>query len=362
MATNKNQHFVPRCYLRPFTINGDDTAINLYNVDRQKFIPNAPVKNQCSGNYFYGQDVVLEKAIQSIESSYGAVLREISRPSYFLTDPHKNLLRIFWLFQYLRTEAAAKRAAEMSHGIGIIAGIDNSDFNLNIKDAVAIAMRLFADEMQIIDDLKICLIKNKTKTPFITSDDPAVLTNKWWLGDRRTKGDSFGLNSAGNVILLPVTPHLLCIGYDGNVYNVSHNLGMVDVRNEKDVALFNQHQILNCRANLFIHDSKHSQMLDNAYTEVKNLRPPSRYKINYAIRDTSVGNKVIYRVVDSKECEEHTDALIHSQTIHPIPQMWPKQITFRNKGIVFTNGTDSKYVRYSATLRDAGIPFYKERA
>lgn len=362
MATNKNQHFVPRCYLRPFTINGEDAAINLYNIDSQKFISGAPVKNQCSGNYFYGKDDVLEKAIQSVESAYGSTLREICKHGYFLTESHKDVLRIFWLFQYLRTEAAAKRAAEMSNGIGIIAGVDNPDFNLKIKDAVTIAMQLFADEMRIIDDLKICLVKNKSKIPFITSDDPAVLTNKWWLSDSRTKGDSFGLNSAGNLILLPLTPNLLCIGYDGNVYNISHNSGMVDAKSERDVALFNQHQILNCRANLFIHDSKHSQTMGDAYVEVKNIRPPSRYKINYAIRDTSVGNYVRYRVVDSKECEKHTDALIHSQTIHPIPLFWPKQITFRSKGVVYTNGTGVKYVRYSATLRGNEIPFHKERA
>lgn len=45
VATNKNQHFVPRCYLKAFTQGGENLAINLLNLDRQRTIPAAPVNN-----------------------------------------------------------------------------------------------------------------------------------------------------------------------------------------------------------------------------------------------------------------------------------------------------------------------------
>lgn len=64
MASNKNQHFVPRCYLRPFTLDGNGLSINIFNIDRSRAIKNAPVKNQCSGDYFYGKDQKLERALQ----------------------------------------------------------------------------------------------------------------------------------------------------------------------------------------------------------------------------------------------------------------------------------------------------------
>jgi hypothetical protein len=92
MATNKNQHFVPRCYLRPFTIDFANTAINLFNIDRLKFIERVPVKHQCSGDYFYGEDLALEEAIQFTESTYGAALRDIFKPGHRLTDSHRDLL------------------------------------------------------------------------------------------------------------------------------------------------------------------------------------------------------------------------------------------------------------------------------
>lgn len=362
MATNKNQHFVPRCYLRPFTIDGADAAINLYNIDRKKFIPLAPVKNQCSRDYFYGHDETLERAIKLIEDAYGTALREILRPGYVLTDSHRTTLRMFWLFQHLRTEAAAIRSVEMSASMSKVAGVTDPSFRLAIKEAVMIAMGTFAEAMHahVIDDLRICLIRNRTQIPFFTSDDPAVLTNRWWLTDKRTRGRSFGLRSAGTLILLPLSPKLLCLGYDGDVYSARHDRGMVDVRRECDIASFNQHQILNCRANLFVKDAEHSRVVHEAFVEAAKNRPMNRHIITYAVHDRTEGEYKRYRVIDPGEREEHTEALLHNQVIHPIPLSWPSQIIRSINGAVYTNGTGIGYVRYAATALPTRTPFYKE--
>jgi hypothetical protein len=42
MPAQKNQHFVPKCLLKPFTLNGDGKAINVFNLARQQAIQNAP--------------------------------------------------------------------------------------------------------------------------------------------------------------------------------------------------------------------------------------------------------------------------------------------------------------------------------
>jgi len=68
MADNKNQHYVPRVHLEPFTLDGEGLAINLFNIDRLRPVHNAPVRNQCSGDYFYGKDERLERAINSVEN------------------------------------------------------------------------------------------------------------------------------------------------------------------------------------------------------------------------------------------------------------------------------------------------------
>lgn len=134
MADNKNQHFVPRVHLRPFTVNGEGLAINLFNLDRMKAIPNAPVRNQCSGDYFYGQNKLLENAINFIEASYGPIVRHLSSDGGAVRSAVKVVLKRFIYLQYLRTEAASLKASEMALALQDIPGSDLSV--LTIKEAV----------------------------------------------------------------------------------------------------------------------------------------------------------------------------------------------------------------------------------
>lgn len=362
MASNKNQHFVPRCYLRPFTIDGANCAINLYNIDRHIFIKRAPVKHQCSSNYFYGQDPPLEKAIQDMEGAYGTALREIHRKDYSLTDDHRDLLKLFWLLQHLRTEAASKRSVEMSAATNTIIGTNESNFRFEIREAVQMAMRTFTEAMGIVADLKVCLLKNRTPSPFVTSDDPAVLTNRWQLESAKARGLSFGLHSAGDLLILPLSPKILCLGYDGDVYSVPHKNGWVDAKNNSDVEAFNQHQFMNCRANLFVQDSAHATLVHDSFLRAAPLRPDKRYRINYAILDQRNGDVSRYRVVDHAEAGDHEEAIVHTQAVHARPAFWPRQISWRKKGVVFTNDTGLGYVRRAWTDHHDTQPFRKEFA
>jgi hypothetical protein len=71
MADHKNQHFVPRVLLRPFTKNAEDKSINLYNIRADRLIPDAPVKGQCARHYWYGEDGQLEALLGKLEGMFG---------------------------------------------------------------------------------------------------------------------------------------------------------------------------------------------------------------------------------------------------------------------------------------------------
>ena len=362
MASNKNQHFVPRCYLKPFSVGPSFATINLLNIDRLRFIESAPIKHQCSGNYFYGQDPQLEKALQTTEGAYANVLGEIIQPGYQLSDNHRSLLRRFWLLQRMRTEAASTRAIELITTMGHAAGVPPEEFRMNIREAVQDSMRLFATEMYSVDDLKICLLRNRTALPFVTSDDPAVLTNRWQLESPRTKGKSFGLQSAGALLLLPLTPQILCLGYDGDVYSIPHEKGWVEVKRESDVFALNQHQFFNCLANIFVQDPAHRELIRDAFMASAPLRSKVRHRLNYAVLEAHDGDSSIYRVVEQSNAPEHQQALLHVQTIHAHPSAWPKQVQWRTNGSVYSNGTGVGYVRRGWLDRVGGPPFAKERS
>lgn len=361
MATNKNQHFVPRCYLRPFTSGTEGLAISLINLDRKRLITNAPVKNQCSKDYFYGTDEQLEGAIQLLESGYARALSELTRESGRLSEANKTVFRTFWLFQHLRTEAAAMRAVQMAEATRQIADLPPGEFSLGIKEAVQIACRGFVDAMHEIDDLKFCIIKNKTSVPFIASDNPAVLTNKWRLDNDRSPGHSFGMGSAGMLAILPLTPKLLFLGYDGDVYSINNDKGIVEIKSARDAIALNRHQFLQCVANVYVHDIALANQLIEHYSDIELARPKERYVIHYAQKDRTVGNHTRYVVVPPEERNKSKEAIMHSQVIHPHPKIWPSQIRIRANGSVYSNGTGLGYIRYSRAAMASMRNFWRER-
>lgn len=349
MATNKNQHYVPRCHLKPFTLNGENLAINLLNLDRQRAIPSAPVKNQCSGDYFYGQDDLLENAIRFVEGTYAAAVARIHTPQYALTDGDRVVLRTFMLLQHMRTEAASRRSVEMFAGMESSIGEPLPGLIPSIKEAVQIAMRAFADEMHLFDDLKVCLVRNRTRWPLVTSDDPAVVANRWHKEDPRVRHKSPGLMACGTTIFLPLSPRVLCVAYDGDVHSVPHESGWTEVRNERDVEAFNEQQFLNAFNNVYFCDwSDHSWVL-SAYRAVQDRRLSSKHRVNYAVLDRVDGTHKRYRVVDRFDSEMHEEAIIHTESLSPTPSRWPTQLRWRAKGSVYTNGTGAGYIRAAQT-------------
>lgn len=350
MATNKNQHFVPRCYLKAFTHNGENLAINLLNLDRQRAIPAAPVKNQCSGDYFYGQDDLLECAIRTVETSYAATVARIHNPGYELTNSDRAVLRTFMLFQHLRTEAASRRSVEMLMGMENSIGAPLPGLAPSIKEAVQMAMRAFANKTHLFDDLKVCLVRNRTKRPFVTSDDPAVIANRWHKEDSRVRHKSPGLMSCGTTVFLPVSPRVLCVAYDGDVYSVPHEHGWTDVRKDSDVEAFNEQQFLNALGNVYFgvwHD--HHWVL-SSYRAVQSRRLNCRHRVNYAVLDGSDEIHKRYRLVERFDAEAHEEAIIHTESLSATPSRWPQQLRWRAKGSVFTNGTGAGYIRAALTL------------
>lgn len=361
MASHKNQHFVPRCYLKPFTAGGQGVAINLFNIDRQRVIEQAPVKSQCSGDYFYGKDLMLERDLQQIEGANAETLSQVLRDGYVLTDQARHFLRAFWLLQFSRTDAASRRTAEMSNGLAAHVGAP-ADYRMSIREAVQLAMTLLGEMLPVIADLKVCLLRNRTALPFVASDDPAIMSNKWHLSDERTRNRAIGLGKAGALFFLPLSPNVMCVIYDGDVYSIPHAAGWARVDRVDDVRALNEHQFLNCRANLYFRDWPGRQYLAEEFARNAPRRPQQRYRIHVAVFDREENGYERYRVVDREEEETtHGNTLIHSESISPRPSLWPANIAWRSPGCIYTNGTGLGYVRRAKAVEYGFVGFRKLR-
>lgn len=363
MPSYKNQHFVPQSYLRQFSIPKNSSAISIFNIDREKVIRSASIKKQCSKNYFYGEDLYIEKAFHPVESKYSAIVRVVSDNNYnIFEEEHKQFLKHFWLIQYMRTEAASKRHVEMSNSL--IDGREFEDeevhnYQLSIDDAVKTSMKVLTKSLDVIDDLKGCLISNKTQLDFITSDDPAVITNRWHLQYQGNNPLSYGLGSSGIIVFLPLSPKLMFMAYDGDVYSIVHQKGIVAVKNLEEVMAFNQHQLLNCNGNVFFNGQENSRSVVELYQAIKDRRPPSRHKVTYAVHESTDNGYKRYRVVDEKEAENYEKVLVHISTEKIYPINWPSILRWRNKGCAYTDNSATGFIRKSRIVKEGLTGFKK---
>ncbi len=69
----------------------------------------------------------------------------------------------------------------------------------------------------VLHDLRPVFLINRTKVPFITSDNPACVTNR--LYTQRYQDCTSGLFQSGAAIFLPLTSRLAFMGYDHEVFH-----------------------------------------------------------------------------------------------------------------------------------------------
>ena len=345
MPSNKNQHFVPRCYLGAFSGDTAGAAINLFNIDRSCAIRNAPLKGQCSKSYFYGEDLHLEKALQTFEGAYAAMLREIVQPGYHLTAAHGQELKEFWCLQHLRTEASARRSVVAAERMIDDIGLRDDTYRLTMRESVEASVSMLPIISQGISDLKACLVKNVTNLPFVTSDDPAISANRWHQQDIRAKGVAPGLGSAGALLFLPMTPNILALLYDSNVYSIRRLHGWASIDSISDIAAFNEHQYLNAFANIYFHDWHTKNVVEQEFLNLASNRPADRHRFHYAVWDRIEDGAEVFREVSAAEAREHERSIVHQEAIYPVPTRWPRLICFRTDGHVWFNGSGAGYTR-----------------
>ncbi len=346
MADNKNQHFVPRTHLKPFTLNGEGLAINLFNMTGMKAIQNAPAKNQCSKDYFYGQDPQLEQAIQSVEGHYGKAVRHLAEGGSVQSGVDV-VLRRYVYHQYLRTEAAAQASATMMLAMTDLPGSDfpMPTFGEAVKIATKQAMLHYAETMRIVDDLKMCIVRNATDLPFVTSDNPAVLTNRLHYQRPPPGKRAFGVKTAGALFFLPLTPSSLALFYDGAVYSIAHKRHLVDVRRLSDVAALNDHQYLNCAANIYFGEWEGRDRVAIAAANAAARRPATPHTRTHAVIDQSDDLGERFKVEPVSDIRDGRKRLVHVVMNKPTPSTWPSFLRFRANPSGWSNGTGAGLTR-----------------
>lgn len=348
MPGNKNQHYVPRCHLKPFTRDGAGLAINLFNHLRGWVVLDAPVKNQCSRSYFYGEDLVLERLLQDEEGKYAAIVRAIAAGDS-IDLAQRRFLRDFAYLQVSRTAAAMERRRAALVGMDQAAHQGFEDVRKERPDTshrciMLSTMKTWAETARQVHDLEVLLVRNATTRDFVTSDDPAALTNRVYL--QRMKDHSFGLITVGTQIVMPLTPRVAMIAFDPGAYAPKGaSKGWIVADRIVDVDAINEFQLLNSVANLYFADAADAGRLGTAFAEAADRRPAERFRNWVGIRIDDDGDFERYRRATAEELQTRATRVTSYSPVYPIPTRWFSKLPFRLPLYGATNGSGVGFVR-----------------
>ena len=338
MAENKNQHYVPKCHLRPFSIHGTGTAINLYNIRLDQGIQNASIRGQCSRSYFYGEDRKLETILQGMEGKYATTIAEIEQGPKEVSEDTSGFLREFAHLQYSRTAKAAERRRATFESMHEISsrpvkankGVRIDEVDLSLRAMVLGNLWTWAKSRDTIDDLKVAIVRNETNIDFVTSDDPAVLTNRVHL--QTLKCNSFGLISCGMQLFLPLTPKLALIAYDTDAYGAPNKRGnWIPISRPRDVLALNELQYLNCDANIYFQAWDDRDRIAAEYKEAAPRRLSIVHRLWVGIKVGENSEADMYRRATKEETTTLGTKIVTVSPVFPTPRHWFSGLRFREK-------------------------------
>lgn len=347
MASNKNQHFVPKVYLRRFSNDPEEASIHLFNLSRRRSLHQASIKGQCSSNYFYGEKNKYEDLLQTYESFYGLFVADLEAGTFRLGDDEARFLRHFVFLQHNRAEAFALHTAAYMNGMANLAFDENppAEYVSQAKETSQMAIESFEKSQYLIEDLKVRLVRNRTSVDFIASDNPAVQANRWHQQNPKARHKAPGISSAGVMFFMPVTPRYLCVLYDGDVYTADNAAGIVDLTRAEDVHALNEHQFLNCQSNVYFQQWTAKDDVAARYELVADRRPAARYELITAILEKEDAWGQEFKVVPATEARKEGKALIHTKAVFAVPSRWPSFLRIRNTPKIYSNGTGTGFVR-----------------
>ncbi|SFU54092.1 Protein of unknown function [Pustulibacterium marinum] len=251
----KNQHFIPKFYLKHFSYCGNKKQIGIFNTRSRFFFSKSSLKHQGSKNFFYGYDGVIEDKLANIEGHLSTSIKKIildKKPPEKFGFEHFQLLN-FVALTHLRNpvsvqsvkdsrEIVKKRFLELDPKLDI----DNFIPSTTHEESIEVVLSNLMNVVDITVDLDFKLLINKTKIPFISSDFPIVKYNQF-LELKSWKRGKTGFGNTGLQIFIPLNPKLTIAFFDSRIYKIGNKKNSFKiVDNEEDVNQLNLLQFLNC--------------------------------------------------------------------------------------------------------------------
>lgn len=297
--SKKNQHYIPKFYLRFFSHQNDLKQIGIYNLKNHFFKQKVPLRHQCSKTFFYGEDEIIENFLSQMEGKFDGFFKEIiSNKDLNKRDLEElHCLLTFFVLTDIRSLTSIENFKGFSTRFNALnVGVDMPE--MGHQQTVNIMFSLFLDVLPTVLDLDYKLFKNSTNTKFITSDYPISKYNLLF----ETIPAYFsvtGYRSKGLIVFLPINPTLTVALFDKSTYKIGNKKDKVlNITHDKEIDQLNLLQFLNshdavffneCISEEYIHKL---QLLASKYTQ-PNL--PQTFTANLKKSNGEMGELIVNR-------------------------------------------------------------------
>lgn len=293
----KNQHYVPQFYQRNFSVNGK--TIGAYIADKDKTIPQAPIKHQASADYFYSENMKIEGALSDMEGLASVIIdKVIGNPKLTLTREEEYTLYVFTMIQLgrtlrqanliqenfskmakmmLRKYIEAKRQSADAEEVVLITDevLDSVEVNVNQPGLMALGTQ--SQIVNLCIDLKFRVLINNTDVAFLTSDNPVCMYNTYF---ERLGNINYALASRGLFLYFPLSDKISVMFYDDRCYKMGdRKKSYLELSQKEDVRELNK--LTACNSNKVIYFKEGSI----SKSDVENVaKRAAKYKVVERVR------------------------------------------------------------------------------
>jgi hypothetical protein len=364
MPAHKKQHFVPRCALKPFTLDSAGAAINLVNIEHDKIVRNAPVKGQCARDYLYGKhSLATEKLLAELEGHYARIVGQLAEGNA-PSEADDGWLRLFINIQQRRTELAIKTYRAVTDQLvdKIFARSPQQRPQVQTDtELIHASLAVAISTMDYVNDLKLLILRNGTNVDFVTSDHPAAITNRFHFQKLDTA--NFGMSNSGLTLSMPLSPKLSVLLYDRGVYTLPNVSGtpFIELTDVENVNAINQLQYVSASMNLYFKEWTDVERIQSEIKTLPRTGPSFVTTVLIPIEemegasdlvhiDSKTGKTRKYRKATPDEETAAKEALIMTSFHYQKPSLWFSPLKFRDKPTTFDNGSAIGRVRKAEWL------------
>jgi hypothetical protein len=279
-------HFVPRHYLRQFSVNGHSELIAVANISPYRFVGIKGIGGQCQEQDFEEGDKALGRLLGMTENDIAPVLLRVCQNAAF-TEPEAVALK--WLAATLRFRTRkAARAYEVFPKRIIYEVIDDAiqtgklppppegewkDSMVKSTGVTGFLVRNVLPCWMEMRTLATKLLYAEDGAFFVTSDNPFVMLNQFCM-HAEPQRSFVGFGRSGFQALLPISPKLCLIFFDQKVYKVGPRSRQLVPVSRDDVEIINALQIQSAENSLYFHDSNFAKDVERLCDTYASLRLP----------------------------------------------------------------------------------------